>query len=212
MFHGRNLMAAKAGSLLLVSGLAMAGLAGCGSAGSSTPGTASSAMASTPGTAASQATASVPSWAAALGPGVTVVAPKTATPGHDSPGAVVAGLLTALAAKKGAMFCGYGMPSAQAQCRSTMGQMPASKLPYAKNAAVGYVVIDGDKAAVGMTGTFCTPGQSPECVTNNDPAAVFSLAHSFSGLWENAISDSGKAYSLTPCEKIDGKWYLYAPS
>lgn len=90
-----------------------------------------------------------------------------------------------------------------------MGQMPASSLPYWKNAAIGYVVIDGNQAAVGMTGTFCTPGQSPECFTNNDPAAVFSVGLSFSGLWENANSNSATQYSLTPCEKVGGKWYVY---
>jgi hypothetical protein len=164
-------------------------------------------------TAGPTATASaLPSWAASLGTGLTVVAPQSVSPGHSSPQAVVEGLLTALSAKQVAAFCGYALPSAQAQCKSGMSQMPTSQFPYAKHAAVGYAVIDGNEAAVGTTGTFCTPGDSPECTTTSDPAAVFSTAHSFSGLWKNAVSNSGSSYSLTPCEKIGGKWYIYSPS
>jgi hypothetical protein len=143
---------------------------------------------------------------------VTVVAPQPVSPGHGSPGAAVEGVLTALAKRQGATYCGYTVPAAQAQCTSVMGKMPANVLPYDKNAAIGYVVIHGDQAAVGMTGTFCTPDQSPACFTNNDPAAIFSTVPSFSGLWENAISNSSTKYSLTPCEKIDGKWYIYSTS
>lgn len=207
----RNLVSAKASALLLATGLAVATLAGCASSGSSAP--ASSVAASTASTAGPTATASAqPSWAASLGTGVTVVAPQSVSPGQSSPQAVVKGLLTALSAKQVAAFCGYALPSAQAQCKSGMSQMPTSQFPYAKNAAIGYAVIDGNKAAVGMTGTFCTPGESPECFTNSDPAAVFSTAHSFSGLWKNAISHSSTSYSLTPCEKIGWKWYVYSSS
>ena len=211
MFRGRNLVSARLGSLLLATGLAVAVLAGCGSGGSSA--STSSTMASTSSTAGSKATGSAqPSWAATLGSGVRVVAPQSVSPGHGSPGAVVEGVITALSAKRVAGYCGYALPSVQARCRSEMSQIPTSHLPYMKNAAIGYVAIDGNKAAVGMTGTFCTPGQSPECFTNNDPAAVFSMAHSFSGLWENAISNTSSSYSLTPCQKIGRKWYIYSPS
>jgi hypothetical protein len=204
----QNLVSAKTSALLLATGLAVATLAGCASSGSSAP--ASSAAASTAGPTA---TASAqPSWAASLGTGVTVVAPQSVSPGHSSPQAVVKGLLTALGSKQVAAFCGYALPSAQAHCKSGMTQMPSSQFPYAKNAAIGYAVIDGNKAAVGMTGTFCTPGNSPECFTNSDPAAVFSTVHSFSGLWKNANLNSTTSYVLTPCEKIGEEWYLGSSS
>jgi hypothetical protein len=201
-------MSAKASALLLTTGLAVATLAGCASSGSSA--TASSATASTAGPTATAI--AQPSWAASLGTGVTVVAPQSVSPGHSSPQAVVKGLLTTLSAKRVAAFCGYALPGTQAQCRSGMSQMPTSQLPYAKNTAIGYAVIDGNKAAVGMTGTFCAPGQSPECFTNSDPAAILSTAHSFSGLWKNATSNTTTSYTLTPCEKIGGKWYVYSSS
>jgi len=79
---------------------------------------------------------------------------------------------------------------------------------FVTNFALGYVVIDGNRAAVGMTGNFCTPGHSPECFTNDDPAAVFSSAKSFSALWSNAVTPSSE-YSLNPCIEVGGKWYIY---
>jgi hypothetical protein len=201
---------ARTGTLLLAGALTAAVLAGCGSAGSSA--STSSSTSGAPGTTSPGPAASAqPSWAAVLGPGVTVVAPQTVAPGHDSPGAVVEGLLTALNSKQPAEYCGYAMPAQQAQCRSIMSRMPARDFPYWKNAAIGYVAIKGNQAAVGMTGTFCTSGQSPKCFTNTDPAAVFPDVSSFSGLWENAITDTADQYSLTPCEKVGGKWYVYSP-
>lgn len=195
---GRLMASAKTGSLLLTAGLAAAGLAGCGASGLSTPGAAS------PRSSASAR----PSWAAALGPGVTIVAPQAVTPGHDSPGAAVAGEITAIGNRQVTASCDYMLPADQAQCRSAVSQIPDSDIPYSKNAAIGYVVIHGDRAVVGTTGTFCTPGQSPECFRNSDPAAVFSEVPSFSGLWENAMSNSTTQYSLTPCQKVGEKWYI----
>jgi hypothetical protein len=131
-------------------------------------------------------------------------------PGQDSPGAVTAAELSALSTKKAMSFCKYGLPTQVAECVSGLSQMPASQFPFSRNAAIGYVAIQGEKAVVGMTGTFCTPGQKPGCFTNTDPAAVFSTVHSFSGLWKNAMSSNPTSYSLTPCEKVGGKWYIYS--
>jgi hypothetical protein len=142
---------------------------------------------------------------------VTVVAPQSASPGHDSPGAVLAGTVAAFNSKKNAESCVYAEPSFQTACRSQASQLPISQISHFKDFALGYVVIDGDKAAVGWTGTVCVPGQTPECVTNDDAAAVFSRTKSFSALWSNAIKPSS-GYSLTPCIEIDGKWYMYSAS
>lgn len=184
-------------------------LSGCGSASSS------STADSTPSGAAAQSSATTssssgPSWAAALGPGVTVVPPQAVAPGHDSPGAVTAAGLSALKTKKATLFCEYGLPTQVAQCVSGLSHMLASQFPFSRNAAIGYVAIRGERAVVGMTGTFCTPGEKPECFTNTDPAAVFSTVHSFSGLWKNAMSSNPTSYTLTPCEKVGGKWYIYS--
>lgn len=197
----------SAGLALLACGVTgVLGVAGCGSGspGNSVATTTSSSGAASPSTVASVS----PSWAAALGAGVTVVAPTRSAPGHGSPGAVVTGLIDAINTRHYADQCGYAPPSDQAACRSRVSQLPASQIPYDTNFAVGYVVIMGDRGVVGMTGKFCSPGQSPECFTNDDPAAVFSSAKSFAALWANAIKPS-TSYSLNPCIEIDGKWYIY---
>lgn len=192
------------GLALLVCGVTgVLALAGCGS------GSPSSSLVTTTSSGAATASASAqPSWASALGAGVTVVAPRSASPGHGSPGSVVAGLVESLPPKHHGDQCAYLPPDDQAQCRSQASQGTASQGPYVTNFALGYEVISGEKAVVGMTGKFCVPGQSPECFTNDDPAAIFSTAKSFAALWANAIKPS-KIYSLNPCIEIGGKWYIY---
>lgn len=148
---------------------------------------------------------SQPSWAAGLGTGVTVVAPESVPAGHDSPEAVVTGLAAVTTAKKFVQVCDYMVPANQAGCRSSISQSPVQELSLS-NFALGYTAIDGNRAVVGMTGTVCNATQTPKCLTNSDPAAVFSTAKSFSALWSNAIKDSS---ALTACTKVNGKWYLY---
>jgi hypothetical protein len=157
---------------------------------------------------------SPPSWASALGSGVTIVAPANVAPGHSSPAAVIQALDDEIGAKRYTAECPYIEPSAQAACRSGAAAMPQKDAPYFKNAAIGYVAIDGDKALVGTTGTFCLPTEKPACLTNNDPAAIFSAnKRPFGALWtqQNTASNdvtSANIYTLAPCVKIGGNWYL----
>ena len=213
MFSGRNLVRTSTRlGLLACSVTGLLTLAACSSSSSTAtgPGTSSLASPSSAARGSAGATSSArPSWAAALGAGVTVVAPHWASAGHGSPGAVIAGLVAALNSRQFARSCAYAEPGAQAQCRAS--QIPSSQMPFVRNFALGYVVIDGNRAAVGMTGKFCTPGHSPECFTNHDPAAVFSGAKSFSALWSNAVTPSSD-YSLNPCIEVGGKWYIYSSS
>jgi hypothetical protein len=159
---------------------------------------------------------SQPSWASALGPSVTIVGPATVTSGQGSPGAAVQGVFAAVAAKQYKAECPYFQPSVQAACKSVPAAELSKDEPYFKNAAIGYVAIDGDKALVGTTGTFCVPNVKPACFTNNDPAAIFSgNKNSFGTLWteQNKASNSNSdqnVYTLAPCVKIGGKWYLSA--
>jgi hypothetical protein len=104
-------------------------------------------------------------------------------------------------------------PDAQAGCKTGAAQLNSSNAPSLKNSGIGYVAIDGTKALVGTTGTFCVPDQTPKCYTNSDPAAIFSTKKSFSALWTQANqSSSQNAYSLAPCIEISGHWYLYTAS
>ena len=89
----------------------------------------------------------------------------------------------------------------------------SSSAPSLKNAGIGYVAIDGNKALVGTTGTFCVPDNTPKCFTNNDPAAIFSTKKPFGTLWTQANqSNSENVYSLATCIQVSGHWYLYTPS
>lgn len=143
---------------------------------------------------------------------MTVTPPQAFSPGTDSPGAAVQGELSALASKTPTTLCDYQQPSAQAQCKAGIGQVPAGHLPFASNTAVGWVAIQGTKALVGTTGKYCTPGQTPECFTNSDPAALFTSAKTFSQLWSDAAKSPANAYSLAPCVQVGGKWYIYSTS
>jgi hypothetical protein len=104
---------------------------------------------------------SQPSWASALGTGVTVVAPARTAPGHGSPDAVIEALFAALGAKRYTSVCAYVEPAVQASCKTGMAQQTSATAPTTKNAAIGYVAIDGDEALVATTGTLCAHPQKP---------------------------------------------------
>jgi hypothetical protein len=156
---------------------------------------------------------SQPSWASALGSGVTVVAPAQVQPGHGSPGAAIAALFASISAKEYLAICDYVEPRLQASCRTAEGQADPGNQQTVKKAAIGYVAIHGDQALVGSTGTFCVPTETPKCFTNADPAAIFSGGKSFGALWAQADrATSQNVYMLAPCVKIGGRWYLHEPS
>jgi hypothetical protein len=157
-----------------------------------------------------------PAWVRALGAGVVVTAPAAAAPGDDSPGAAVQGYFNALIAGKPIQACTYYPPSGQASCRKLMAAVGKGSIPTLRDLALGYVVVDGNKALVGFTGTVCAPDETPACRTNDDPAAIFSDAQPFPHLWAESVaadtSSSGRnSYSLAPCVEVGSNWYVYNP-
>jgi len=193
-------------ALLALTAAAAFGLAACSSAGSG----GAAGPATTSGGAAAQSGAAVPSWAAGLGTGVTVTAPSSVQPGNGSPAAAVSGEINALNTKKFADLCRYQLPGVQGKCKAAAGSVPTDQLPYATNPQLGYVAVKAALALVGMTGKFCSPGQSPECYSNSDPAAIFSTGKSFDDLWTQTVKNSdSSSYSLVPVEQIGGHWYVY---
>jgi hypothetical protein len=157
-----------------------------------------------------------PAWPGGIGSEVLVLPPTTKIrAGDGSPGAALVGEVDALNAGDEAGTCQYLQPSAQSQCRAELGSAPARSGPTIQHFALGYVVVDGSEALVGVTGTFCLPQGTPRCVTNTDPAAIFSTGKPFAILWSEALaadSDSpSNAYSLAPCVEADGGWYVYSP-
>src|ERR1700733_15256413 len=59
-----------------------------------------------------------PSWASALGSGVTVDAPAQGSAGTGSPAAAVEGVLTAVGSDNYAQECNYVEPSEQSDCNT----------------------------------------------------------------------------------------------
>jgi hypothetical protein len=198
-------------------------VAGCSSGGSSTPSggaTPNTSVGASTAAAAAGGGGATPSWAAALGSGVTVVPPASTSPGLGSPQAAVAGDVADIESGQYLADCAYVVPDEQSECKSSISSVQASLGPSALASAagtvtkfgLGYTAIDGDEALVGTTGTFCSSGSgsSPSCFTNTDPAAIFSSGKSFATLWTeaNSSNNSSSVYSLAPCKEVDGKWYL----
>jgi hypothetical protein len=155
-----------------------------------------------------------PSWASALGSGVTVVAPAKAEPGNGSPDAAVEGALGALGSQRYSSLCAYVEPAVQAPCKIGMAQETPATAPTVKNAALGYAAIDGNEALVGTTGTICSRSPQPKCSSNSDPAALLSGGQPFAALWSQQIQPgrSNTLYQLAPCIEVNGHWYFYEPS
>lgn len=162
--------------------------------------------------ASAPAAGAQPAWGRALGAGVVVTAPAAAAPGDDSPGAAVQGEQDATSASQA---CTYFPPSAQASCQAAVAQAPSGNSGTMQNFALGYVAVDGNEALVGSTGTSCSPDATPNCESNNDPAAIFSQGKLFSVLWAESVAadlSTGNNYQLIPCVEVGGNWYLYWPA
>jgi hypothetical protein len=160
------------------------------------------------------APSAAPSWANALGAGVTVTS-GNASPGDGSPGGSLLGALTSAEAGDFAKFCSYLPPSQQNDCNSAYSGLPAASLktamPTYKNVVVTYTAVDGNEALVGVTGTICDPNQTPSCISNGDPAAFFDSGKPFPTLWSESIANSS-SYTPAPMTKVNGKWYIYQGS
>jgi hypothetical protein len=152
-----------------------------------------------------------PKWVAALGAGVTVTGPGQVAPGHDSPGAALTGLMAALSSKDPATLCGYIFVGPGARCGVPSGQGSRDQLPYSVSFKIGYVAISGTRALAGYTGKICSPGATPECTANANPAAIFSAGNTFATLWTQTVSPDSSgtfSYRLLPCVEEGGKWYV----
>jgi hypothetical protein len=156
-------------------------------------------------------TSAPPEWVTALGSGVTVTGPEQVAPGHGSPDAALTGLMAALSSKDPAAFCDYIFVGPAVRCKVQSSQDERTHLPYGVSFKTGYVAISGTRALVGFTGKICSPGTTPECLTNTDPAAIFSTGNTFAALWTLTVNPNfggTSSYTLLPCVKVGGKWYV----
>jgi hypothetical protein len=156
-----------------------------------------------------------PGWAHALGSGVVVTAPSVTEAGHGSPGAALQGEVSAIDSGKPAAACAYFPPDSQPGCKAAFAASSASAGVSVRHFALGYVAVRGAEALVGSTGRYCAVAQTPECTANANPAALFERGKSFAALWAEAISEDSSgvtnAYSLAPCVRVSGRWYIYSP-
>ena len=163
-------------------------------------------------TAACSSGGGQPSWAKALGSGVTVTPPGNTSPDNNTPADVLTGLVDAIKAGNYKGICQYYEPSQQSKCDSSIAGAPPASLASAfasfKTIKPTYTVTDGDQALVGATGKVCDPSTG-KCSTNNDPAAVLDSGKSFSALWQEANAASSDVYAPVPMIKLSGKWYGY---
>lgn len=156
----------------------------------------------------------MPSWAASLGPGVTVEAPAS-KPVNGSPQGVVTDYVRALDSRDFTGACGYAVPADQTACKAEIaenGSQHAMPPDDTYNGfTVGYTLIDGHQALVGATGQLCVLTQAQTCVSNSNPAAVLDSGKSFAALWTLAVHATSGAYSPIPCVQVSGTWYLDTP-
>jgi hypothetical protein len=159
-----------------------------------------------------------PSWAEALGSGVTVYPPGPASPGHGSPQQAVAGYVAALESGDISKMCPYEDPDLQAVCQRE--EAPTTAVETVKNFHLGYTAVDGSQAVVGYTGSFCSvtkavpsSAHSPSaqattfCNSNSDPAAFLDSGESFSEMW-GVLANSVLSYNPYTVAEVNGKWYI----
>lgn len=160
----------------------------------------------------SGSTATTPAWAAALGPEVTIRPPgSNPSGGTSSPGGAVKAELAAFTSGHLSSMCSYIEPSVQSKCSSAVAGVPAAGVSY-EHFALGFIAIRGTQALVGTLGTDCEPNMSPRCVTNSDPASIFSSYKTFDSLYSEAVASEAApqhAYALIPCVKVASHWYVF---
>ncbi|HEX3962678.1 MAG TPA: hypothetical protein VHZ03_39610 [Trebonia sp.] len=189
--------------------IAALAVAGCGQSGSAGSAASSGAAGSS----------TLPSWAAALGTGVTLEAP-TKNPAAGSPQATVKAYVAALTSGANpASACAYLIPSSQSSCQNSISTtaQQGQEITYSyRSFGLGYTAIHGSQALVGSTyAQFCVQAASRNCAPDiTDPKTVFESGISFATLWtQTQQQNSGSSsFSPVPCIVLNGKWYVDAPS
>jgi hypothetical protein len=154
----------------------------------------------------------VPTWAAGLGPGVTLEVP-TSQPANGTPQATVYSYMHELTSSTVGRACGYLIKSSQMPCLGGMYEAVEQgiNISYSyKSFALGYTAVDGAQALVGTTYTqLCRKIQTQTCSPDNtDPAALLDSGKSFADLWTQSQHANSSEYFLFPCVEVDGTWYI----
>jgi hypothetical protein len=154
-----------------------------------------------------------PAWAASLGPGVTIIGPGTQpATGTTSPGGVVESVTASSNSGHLAQSCAYVQPAVQAKCSAATGSLPPISIE--DRLTLGYIAVKGTQALVGTVGSDCESDAHPKCITNQNPAKLFSSGHNFQSLYTSAVASESSPihkYSLITCVKVASQWYVYQP-
>jgi hypothetical protein len=149
-------------------------------------------------------------WLPALGPGVSLTAPLTVTPGTDSPADAAAGFYQAYYAQRYAAACGYVAPAQRPGCAELLGR---STVSYSLvSLALGFIVAKDAKALVTMTGAICQgAGRARQCATETSSHWVFNDGVLFDELWPLTARQTLNPLVMTPCSQVGGHWYVALP-
>ncbi len=204
---------------LVVAGCGSSGTAGSGSSGTAGSGSGGTAGSGSGASSGAGGTSTLPSWAAALGPGVTLEGP-TENAAAGTPQAAVKAYVAALTSGANpSSACAYLIPSAQSSCESsiTKAAQQGEDITYSyRSFGLGYTAIDGTQALVGSTySKFCVQATSRTCAPDiTDPKTVFASGVSFANLWAQTQQGNraSGSFSPVPCIVLNGKWYVDAPS
>lgn len=135
----------------------------------------------------------------------------TISPGHGTPEAAVAGILTSLMSGSSTAWCAYFNPSDRSECDQDSN---ALALNITGNYAIKSQVIQGSQALVALTGNLCFHGNATgttllQCATNtNAGTGMPPGAGSFSQAYAATANASSDTLSPIPCIEVTGAWYV----
>jgi hypothetical protein len=175
-----------------------------GAPGASTSGTQSPAAATTVTSSgppsSSPASASAPSSSAAE-------PAESATPGKNTPGDAVTGLIKGELADNWTLACSYIVPSTQPTCNQAAQE---GKLPtFTGNATVDGDTISGSEALVTVIGSMCSSVTG--CASNSVPSAGMPNSQvTFTRAYDQVLNNGSSSLSPVPCIEENGMWYINA--
>ncbi len=147
-------------------------------------------------------------WLPELGPGVSATGPATVRPGTASAADAEAGFYDTFYAGRMAAACGYVLPGERRGCPARLARA-ASGAGSLQDAAIGYVVAEGNAALVSMTGLVCGSRAAPGgCLGQHSGGWVFEHDETFDTLWGLLAAAGGNPLTATPLRLAAGHWYV----
>jgi len=135
--------------------------------------------------------------------------PFAVSPGHGSPEAAAAGVMTGIQRNQPSLICEYLIPADQSGCSQavTSGTAPTTSV---ESWSLGKTVVDGDQAIVVVV--YKKLCESETCFTSSNPAegiptSTSGFAQEYSHAVVMATSSQANNYPALPMLQVDGQWY-----